>query len=67
MAVLLKHSKKKKKKRNNTIAVSSSAIRRVPVTRMKMMKILMILSRDRSRPTIICTRGGVRRHRDRTG
>lgn len=28
---------------------------RVPVTRRKMMKMLMILSRDRSNHTIICT------------
>lgn len=35
------------------MAVSSRAMRRVPVTRRKMMKMLMILSRDRSNHTII--------------
>lgn len=40
-------------KKNGTMAVSSRAMRRVPVTRRKMMKMLMILSRDRSNHTII--------------
>ena len=45
--------------KSNTIAVSRRPMSSVPVTRRKMMKMLMILSRDRSRPTIICTeRGG---------
>lgn len=39
---------------NGTMAVSSRAMRSVPVTRRKMMKMLMILSRDRSNHTIIC-------------
>lgn len=43
---------------NNTIAVSSRAMRMVPVTRRKMIKMLMILSRDRSNHTIIYTGGG---------
>lgn len=40
--------------RSGTMAVSSRAMRRVPVTRRKMMKMLMILSRERSNHTIIC-------------
>ena len=41
--------------KNGTIAVSSRAMSRVPVTRRKMMKMLMILSRDRSNHTTIYT------------
>lgn len=36
------------------MAVSSRAMRSVPVTSRKMMKMLMILSRDRSNHTTIC-------------
>ena len=39
------------------MAVRSRAISRVPVTRRKMMKMLMILSRERSNHTIIWTEG----------
>lgn len=42
-----------KRNNNGTIAVSSRAMSRVPVTRRKMIKMLMILSRDRSNHTII--------------
>lgn len=51
---------KHQNQKNGTIAVSSSAMSRVPVTRRKMIKMLMILSSDRSNHTIICTekRGG---------
>lgn len=42
-----------RRNKNGTIAVSSRAMRRVPVTRRKMMKMLMILSRERSNHTII--------------
>lgn len=40
-----------------TMAVSSRAMRMVPVTRTKMMKMLMILSRDRSSQTTIYGKG----------
>lgn len=46
------------------MAVRSSAISTVPVTRRKMMKMLMILSKERSNHTIIWTeemKGGRRR------
>lgn len=36
------------------MAVSSRAMRSVPVTSRKMMKMLMILSKDRSNHTTIC-------------
>lgn len=38
------------------MAVSSRAMRSVPVTSRKMMKMLMILSRDRSNHTTICVK-----------
>lgn len=41
-----------------TMAVSSRAMRMVPVTRRKMMKMLMILSRDRSSQTTIYGKEG---------
>lgn len=40
------------------MAVSSRAMRMVPVTRRKMMKMLMILSRDRSSQTTIYRKWG---------
>lgn len=50
-----------------TIAVSSRAISKVPVTKRKMMKMLMILSSDRSNHTIICVHGEEgKTHRGRT-
>lgn len=52
--------------KNSTIAVSSSAMSRVPVTRRKMIKMLMILSNDLSNHTIICTRTEGRQRRDET-
>lgn len=49
----LSTSETQRSNKNGTIAVSSRAMRRVPVTRRKMMKMLIILSRERSNHTII--------------
>lgn len=46
------------KKQKLTIAVSSRAMSRVPVTNRKMIKILMILSSERSSHTTIWVHGG---------
>lgn len=54
-----------KRTKKFTIAVSSRAISRVPVTRRKMMKMLMILSSDRSNHTIIYVH--IERRRIQTG